>query len=379
MMCASDGSANSGERDVDARRCGDMRVPAPALSERQIRQSAPYIALNKKKRDPSCCPICGMTISPGDLEAHLGQELEVLCKISGTGLAATRKRRQEPGRPPALPGDSGPEGRWETFQRIKSNRQGRLRMKTRKRKIDDGCMICVGRLHRTPEEMNLHVEQCRKNSVNDEDETVDVEGDSELEEWADHQRRTSTSASNAGNGNSIGSSTGRITSDADNEGDDVIVDGDEPEESSFGPSQYTESDVVIKNSQEKNKKEGVQSQVATVNSSGDVEVTMDIIVESDSNVSTSDAEPSSRTQMLEELRNRIRPLNTENTGETATSTETEDYKCLICLEHYKKPVISTVCWHVHCEDCWLHALGSKNICPQCSMITTPTDLRRIFM
>ena len=54
-----------------------------------------------------------MTISPGDLEAHLGQELEVLCKISGTGLAATRKRRQEPGRPPALPGDSGPEGRWE--------------------------------------------------------------------------------------------------------------------------------------------------------------------------------------------------------------------------------------------------------------------------
>ncbi|XP_064215460.1 E3 ubiquitin-protein ligase RNF220 isoform X1 [Tribolium castaneum] len=337
------------------------------------------LALNKKKRDPSCCPICGMTISPGDLEAHLGQELEVLCKISGTGLAATRKRRQEPGRPPALPGDSGPEGRWETFQRIKSNRQGRLRMKTRKRKIDEGCLICVGRLHRTPEELNLHVEQCRKNSVNDEDETVDVEGDSELEEWAESQRRSSTSASTAPHGDSIGSSTGRVTSDADNEGDDVIVDGDEPEESSFGPSQYTESDVVIKNSQDKgSKKEGVQSQVATVNSSGDVEVTMDVIVESDSNVSTSDAEPSSRTQMLEELRNRIRPL-TENAGETATSTETEDYKCLICLEHYKKPVISTVCWHVHCEDCWLHALGSKNICPQCSMITAPTDLRRIFM
>lgn len=225
-------------------------------------------------------------------------------------------------------------------------------MKTRKRKMDDGCMICVGRLHRTPEELNMHVEQCRKvgcdfyakffyskqkfqNSVNDEDETVDVEGDSELEEWAENQRRSSTSTSNPPNGNSIGSSTGRVTSDADNEGDDVIVDGDEPEESSFGPSQYTESDVVIKNSQEKSsKKEGVQSQVATVNSSGDVEVTMDVIVESDSNVSTSDAEPTSRTQMLEELRNRIRPLNAENTGETATSTETEDYKCLICLVRF---------------------------------------------
>jgi hypothetical protein len=179
-------------------------------------------------------------------------------------------------------------------------------------------MICVGRMHRTPEELNMHVEQCRKvslicrrlggqlpirqNSVNDEDETVDVEGDSELEEWAEHQRRTSTSVSTAASGNTIGSSTGRVT-DNDNDNDDVIVDGDEPEECSFGPSQYTDSDVVIKTTQDKtSKKEGVQSQVATVNSSGDVQVTMDVIVESDSNVSTSDAEPTSRTQMLEELR-----------------------------------------------------------------------------
>lgn len=168
--------------------------------------------------------------------------------------------------------------------------------------------------------------------MNDEDETVDVEGDSELEEWAENQRRTTTTLPTNPSANRIGSSTGRSISDVDNEADDVIVDGDDPEETSFGPSQYTERDVAIKNSQNKNsnKKDG-QSQVATVNSSGDVEVSMEIIVESDSNVSTSDAEPSSRTQILEELRNRIRPLHSENGGETATSTETEDYKCLICL------------------------------------------------
>lgn len=171
--------------------------------------------------------------------------------------------------------------------------------------------------------------------MNDEDETVDVEGDSELEEWAENQRRNSSNNSLNRQSGNIGSST-RITTEVDNEGDDVIVDGDEPEESSFGPSQYTETDVVIKNSQDKlnNKKEGAQSQVATVNSSGDVEVTMEIIVESDSNVSTSDAEPSSRTQMLEELRNRIRPLAAEGAGETATSTAAEDYKCLICLVRF---------------------------------------------
>lgn len=122
--------------------------------------------MNKKKRDPSSCPVCGMTISPGDLESHFVHELERLYKLSGTGITAGKKRRPEPGRPPALPGDSGPEGRWETFQRIKTNRQGRLRIKIRKRKADDNCPICIGRFHRTPEELNAHVEQCRKVRTN---------------------------------------------------------------------------------------------------------------------------------------------------------------------------------------------------------------------
>ncbi|XP_060536961.1 E3 ubiquitin-protein ligase RNF220-like [Cylas formicarius] len=332
------------------------------------------LVLNKKKRDPSSCPVCGISISPGDFESHFMQELERLYKLNGTGIAASRKRnRPEPGRPPALPGDSGPEGRWETFQRIKTNRQGRLRLKIRKRKADDGCPICTGRPHRTQEELNMHVEQCSRKNHNDEDETVDVEGDSELEEWHESQRRRTTS---------LVAAASRIT-EVDNEGDDVVVDGDEPEDHSFGPSQYSESDVVIK---ENSEKDGLQqSQVATVNSSGDVEVKLERQgsqvhgQQCDSNVSTSDAEPSSRAQIIEELRNRIRQLEAEG-GELASTTESvEEYKCLICLEHYKKPVISTVCWHVHCEECWLHTLGSKKVCPQCSMITSPTDLRRIFM
>lgn len=54
-----------------------------------------------------------MGITPGDLEAHFMHELERLYKLSGTGNIVGRKRRPDPGRPPALPGDSGPEGRWE--------------------------------------------------------------------------------------------------------------------------------------------------------------------------------------------------------------------------------------------------------------------------
>lgn len=95
---------------------------------------------------------------------------------------------------------------------------------------------------------------------------MDVEGDSEFEEWTEGQRRRTLAAITHGGG-------ARMNTEVDGETDDVIVDGDEPEESTFGPSQYTESDVVIKACGEKAKeKEGVQSQVATVNSSGDVEV-----------------------------------------------------------------------------------------------------------
>lgn len=97
-----------------------------------------------------------------------------------------------------------------------------------------------------------------QNNLNDEDETVDVEGDSELEEWHESQRRRTSSLVG---GLITPTSTGRNT-EIENEGDDVIVDGDEPEESTFGPSQYTENDVMVKESKDK---EGVQSQVGTSN------------------------------------------------------------------------------------------------------------------
>jgi hypothetical protein len=54
-------------------------------------------------------------------------------------------------------------------------------------------------------------------------------------------------------------------------------------------------------------------------------------------------------------------------------------RCLICLEPHNMPVVSTVCWHVFCESCWLQSLASKRICPHCSSITSPEDLRRLYL
>ena len=54
-------------------------------------------------------------------------------------------------------------------------------------------------------------------------------------------------------------------------------------------------------------------------------------------------------------------------------------KCSVCLEVPTEPTVSTVCWHVLCASCWLVTIGNKRLCPQCSSITQPSDLRRIFI
>ena len=71
--------------------------------------------------------------------------------------------------------------------------------------------------------------------------------------------------------------------------------------------------------------------------------------------------------------NRIAELKRENQHLRQTSL------CNICLNTYSKPVVSTVCWHVHCEICWLRSLGAKKLCPQCKVIVQPKNLRKIYL
>lgn len=54
-------------------------------------------------------------------------------------------------------------------------------------------------------------------------------------------------------------------------------------------------------------------------------------------------------------------------------------KCAVCWETLKMPsTVSVNCWHVCCEECWLRTLGTKRLCPHCSTITNPCDLRKVF-
>lgn len=71
--------------------------------------------------------------------------------------------------------------------------------------------------------------------------------------------------------------------------------------------------------------------------------------------------------------------NERKVAEANPSGHDNKTHCLICIDAYQKPVVSTACWHVHCESCWLHALAIRRVCPQCQRITCPSDLHRIYL
>ncbi|KAK3930018.1 LOW QUALITY PROTEIN: E3 ubiquitin-protein ligase Rnf220 [Frankliniella fusca] len=392
------------------------------IRERRYKQASmkrPRCTTGRKKlvQDPTCCPVCGVTVRGGELESHFLQELDRLFKMAP---AARQRRQQHHGPPqghaPPRPGNIGStadgtaEGRWETYQRIKANRTSRLRIKNRKRKADEAtCPVCNERFQGSVEELNLHVEHClRKNGgVPEEDENVDVEGDGETfeeYEWAG-QKRIRASTLLQGGYAGAGMVTASRAGGGEEDDGELVVDGDET--ATYGPPQYSEADVVppsacgaedsereaLREAPRRPRPRHPEGGVLGVGQRGRGRARRGrrgqgqgrrgggggrAGAQDDQPSMTPPAEggaegaPSNPT--LEALKRRIRELELESKAATV-----DKLKCLICMERYKKPAISICCWHVHCEQCWLHTLGAKKLCPQCNMITSPSDLRRIYL
>ncbi|OAD61983.1 hypothetical protein WN48_07680 [Eufriesea mexicana] len=103
----------------------------------------PVAGKKKFPADPSCCPACGVTVRPQELEQHFAQELDRLYKISSASSRARAPRSNlPPGHPQDHPhgpmlhapsaADGTPHGRWETYKRIKANRQIGISMALKK-------------------------------------------------------------------------------------------------------------------------------------------------------------------------------------------------------------------------------------------------------
>ncbi|XP_018331491.1 E3 ubiquitin-protein ligase Rnf220-like [Agrilus planipennis] len=306
---------------------------------------------NKRKQmDPTCCPVCSLTIRNSEIDLHLASEIDKLYKVS----TAKHKFLRSSATPSSHNGkENGRKDKfWDTYQKVRANRQNRQRVKSPRRKVQGvTCPVCN---KETEEDISLHVDRCLRRADNsaDSDENIDVEGYEEYE-WAGQSRVRATSLLEGGV-STIGTSLNMADDD-----EDLVVDGDDSEE--FGTPQYTERDVIVPDDEEQDalRKAVVGTDKEKKNS--------DREVLSENSVSVS-GDP-----VLEALKNRIKELESRDYGKD------EVYKCLICMERYRTPVISVCCWHVHCEQCWLQTLGTKKLCPQCNMITSPANLRRIYM
>lgn len=341
-----------------------------------------------------CCPICGLTLRNGEVDTHFALEMDRLERIVRSGrrsrdatpqgrktLISPSGHRQRKDSPSI---EAASQSRYDTYMRIKCNRQSRLsaRSRNRKKRPDETvCPVCNDRVVGSPEELTAHVEVCLKRK-SEEDEPVDVEGDEQCEEytWAGQTRIRATTLLQGGLGGSgfqTYSSKRHIEEDID-----LDVDGDDSKQ--YGEPQFSEADIIPCSSEEPGEdKERAALRGAILGSSASSSTTnpenSGSPADSDSPDENSDPLPpksddnfsGSAIEVIAALKLKIK--------DQEKVMKKDKSKCLICMEPYTNPLTSIQCWHVHCEDCWLKTLGAKKLCPQCNMITAATDLRRIYL
>ncbi|XP_071218023.1 E3 ubiquitin-protein ligase RNF220-like isoform X7 [Salvelinus alpinus] len=385
------------------------------LSDRET-SSSPEDRIERCKRKVSLydsqapiCPICQVLLRPGELQDHMEQEMERLTHmhLSKNPSHGHKDSSVAPGTPksmllsvhikregespvvsPLSSEDAHHSDRYQTFLRVRANRQTRLNArigKMKRRKPEDG----------------------QREGAFAEDDSADMDGENgtrfEEYEWCGQKRVRATTLLEGGfrgTGFAMCSTKENHDSDAD-----LDVDGDDTLE--YGKAQYTEADIIPCSGEDQGEAKEREALRGAVLNGGmpSNRITPEFSKwASDEMPSTSNGE-SSKQQPPQEPNAACSSSNVPRTcknseiekiteGSTATTFEAlkarirelekqilrgDRYKCLICMDSYTMPLTSIQCWHVHCEECWLRTLGNKKLCPQCNTITSPGDLRRVYM
>ncbi|KAK3731061.1 hypothetical protein QZH41_019220 [Actinostola sp. cb2023] len=368
-----------------------------------------------------CCPICGVTIRTGEMESHYAWEMEKVHEDSRKTRRSQREaainarksyalnKRVKQENDMGIPNDDTPAStRHQTYLRVCANRiarTGRASKPTRSRsaqsspvnpaflndKIEEGpsgfksatCPVCESVIQGSGQELNSHVEACLRKR--DGREETNGQATFEEYEWAG-QTRIRATALLEGGFKASGFQTGIKRKAAEEDDGDLNIDGDDSEE--YGKPQYSESDIIPCSADEPEEDLARQALRGAVLSCENSPASVSRSTptrsrwsedEGDGNQSSEEKtfrddkneENASKGLVINSLKTRVKDLEKQ--------TVIEKIKCLICMEPYSVPLVSISCWHVHCEECWLRTLGAKKLCPQCNMITSPSDLRRIFL
>lgn len=379
--------------------------------------------LVKNSEEDVICPSCDTKIKRSQVADHCQVEMERLRSrdVSGTApttaTATTTTTQSQTG---LGEGGGGQRKPWSVYQRVQRNRQARQRQRTRKRPTPPppanpnpipapaiapapaeqtrSCPVC--NVNFPQAQIHEHANEClRLNGQNGEQRQSSDDDDESEEyeeyEWAGQKRiRVSTLVQGGYRALNVGQTIKYANGQQGNDDeDDVNVDEDDTH--IYGPTQYGEADVIpLSNEDNENGTASeadltmyvrslISSNETPKNHSSETERTTEELdatasVEPSTSASTSRGSRSTRStnnnnnqqQIIESLKARLRLYEKQAQSK---------FKCLICIDDYKNPAISVSCWHVHCEQCWLQTLGARKLCPQCNSITTPKDLRRIYL
>ncbi|KAM6457413.1 E3 ubiquitin-protein ligase RNF220 isoform X1 [Python bivittatus] len=421
----SDRETSSSPEDRNDRYRSDSQGGPPVSAGASQRMALTFPLCKKKATlfdsQAPICPICQVLLRPGELQEHMEQELEKLTQLNisknailkdvmapGTPksilLSASIKREGDsPTASPHSSDDIHHSDRYQTFLRVRANRQTRLNArigKMKRRKQDEGqvCPLCSQPLSGSEEERSGHVEQClakREGSCMMEDDPVDIENENgnrfEEYEWCGQKRIRATTLLEGGfRGSGFVMCSGKENPDSDA---DLDVDGDDTLE--YGKPQYTEADIIPCTGEEPGEAKEREALRGAVLNGGtpSTRITPEFSKwASDEMPSTSNGESSKQEPVQKTCKNSDIEKITEDSAVTTFEalkarvrelerqlSRGDRYKCLICMDSYMMPLTSIQCWHVHCEECWLRTLGAKKLCPQCNTITSPGDLRRIYL
>ncbi|XP_026062012.1 E3 ubiquitin-protein ligase RNF220a isoform X7 [Carassius auratus] len=377
------------------------------LSDRET-SSSPEDRIERCKKKVSLydsqapiCPICQVLLRPGELQEHMEQEMERLTHMHISKNPSHKNINAAPGTPKSLllsvhikregespvvsplsSDEAHHSDRYQTFLRVRANRQTRLNArigKMKRRKPEDG----------------------QREGATEED-SADVEGENgtrfEEYEWCGQKRVRATTLLEGGfRGTGFAMCSTKESHDSDA---DLDVDGDDTLE--YGKAQYTEADIIPCSGEDQGEAKEREALRGAVLNGGvpSNRITPEFSkwasdeMPSTSNGESSKQEPSSSSSSSTPRTCKNSEIEKITEDSTATTLEAlkarirelekqilrgDRYKCLICMDSYTMPLTSIQCWHVHCEECWLRTLGNKKLCPQCNTITSPGDLRRVYL
>ncbi|XP_035392171.1 E3 ubiquitin-protein ligase RNF220a isoform X4 [Electrophorus electricus] len=376
------------------------------LSDRET-SSSPEDRIERCKKKVSLydsqapiCPICQVLLRPGELQEHMEQEMERLTHLHISKNPSHKDVGTAPGTPKSvllsvhikregespvispLSDEAHHSDRYQTFLRVRANRQTRLNARIGKMK------------RRKPEEGQ------REGGMEDDQGDVDSESSTRFEEyeWCGQKRVRATSLLEGGfRGTGFAMCSTKESHDSDA---DLDVDGDDTLE--YGKAQYTEADIIPCSGEDQGETKEREALRGAVLNGG--MPTNRITPEfskwaSDEMPSTSNSEGSKQETSSASVstaprtckNSEIEKITEDSAGTTMDALKArirelekqilrgDRYKCLICMDSYTAPLTSIQCWHVHCEECWLRTLGNKKLCPQCNTITSPGDLRRVYL